>query len=231
MLEQQQTQLVAGLRELYRRLQKGDDWPGSPLKDAQNGHPLTHDILERLNLLHAPPDSPTNYDGFEDDFQKLQQRLLDSGAAYMRRRSSTSSNSDHGAVSTSSSKDTSPAESLRLGISFSRNAAPPTPPMNSPFPRQSQLGGPHKQPQFSSSFLPATTSGAPSVGQNNWAVDTPMMDDPLNIEYMSQFDSPLVTDMIPPMSFEQYQVPDSTLMVPEWSQPGELDFNSFTVAT
>merc|ERR1712029_1246389 len=51
MLEQQQSQLVAGLRELYSKLRDGQPWPGAPLREAHGGHPLTHDILERLELL------------------------------------------------------------------------------------------------------------------------------------------------------------------------------------
>lgn len=232
MLEQQQTQLVAGLRELYRRLQSGEEWPGAPLQDAQGGHPLTHDILERLDLLHVPTDGPASHEGFEDDFDKLQQRLLDEGATYMRRRSSESSNSDHGA-NTASSKGTPPAESRKSSHQFPRNGAPPTPPMNSPFPRQSQLSVPQKSlPQFSPNFLQTPNLSASPMSQPTWIVDTPMVEDPLNIEYMSQFDGSLVGDMMPPMSFEQYQLSDMTvnpaIMVPEWNQPSELDFNSFT---
>ena len=69
MLEQQQAQLVSGLREMYRRLQAGENWPGKPLKQSHGGFPLTHDILERLNVLHA--DSPMTHDAFEDDLEAL----------------------------------------------------------------------------------------------------------------------------------------------------------------
>ncbi|KAK7178195.1 hypothetical protein PSPO01_15761 [Paraphaeosphaeria sporulosa] len=68
MLEQQQTQLVAGLRELYGRLRNGQCWPGQPLCDAQSGHPLTHDILERLDLLHSSNHESSVHKGFEEDF-------------------------------------------------------------------------------------------------------------------------------------------------------------------
>ena len=33
LLEQQQVQLVAGLRDLYTRLQNGQSWPGQPLRE------------------------------------------------------------------------------------------------------------------------------------------------------------------------------------------------------
>ncbi|KAI9680830.1 MAG: hypothetical protein M1817_004270 [Caeruleum heppii] len=51
MLEQQQVQLVVGLRELYQRTKNGAAWNGPPLADTENGHPLTHDILEGLGIL------------------------------------------------------------------------------------------------------------------------------------------------------------------------------------
>ena len=85
MLEQQQTQLVAGLRELYSRLQNGQGWPGQPLREAQGGHPLTHDILERLDLLHSS-EGGGHYEGFEEDCNRMQQKLLERGAPYTRRR-------------------------------------------------------------------------------------------------------------------------------------------------
>lgn len=49
-LERQQAQLVAGLQEMYRRMQNGHGWIGAPLDEAA-GHPLTHDILESLGVL------------------------------------------------------------------------------------------------------------------------------------------------------------------------------------
>jgi len=51
-LERQQFKLVAGLRKLYCLLQKKEEWPGPPLQELSEGFPLTHDILERLGVLH-----------------------------------------------------------------------------------------------------------------------------------------------------------------------------------
>lgn len=96
MLEQQQTQLVAGLRELYTRLHTGQGWPGQPLREAQSGHPLTHDILERLDLLHGTAENGGNYEGFEEDCSRMQHKLLERGAPLSRRRTSMSSDSEHG---------------------------------------------------------------------------------------------------------------------------------------
>lgn len=55
MLEKQHSQLVGGLQEIYRRLQKVDLWEGEPL-DESSGRPLTHDILAALNLVDPQAD-------------------------------------------------------------------------------------------------------------------------------------------------------------------------------
>ena len=177
MLEQQQSQLVAGLRELYNRLQTGQGWPGQPLREAQGGHPLTHDILERLDLLHASSDSNGNYEGFEEDCSRMQQKLLDQGAAFTHRRGSVSSDSDHGHTSSSSSYSGTPTtKSLSFADPFARNNAPPTPPMNSPFPRQSQIAPPIKQeaPLVSPTFMNTGALEPSSLTRSQW-VGEPMM--------------------------------------------------------
>jgi hypothetical protein len=128
MLEQQQTQLVAGLRELYSMLQSGQSWPGAPLREASGGYPLTHDILERLDLLHSS-DAGSNYEGFEEDCNRMQQKLLERGAPYTRRRGSTSSDSEHGHVSSPSSYSGTPTtKPAPFTDPFPRHNAPPTPP-------------------------------------------------------------------------------------------------------
>lgn len=98
MLEQQQSQLVSGLQELYKRLRTSHGWEGAALDESNNGHPLTHDILAALNLLEAKKQQDGNShetEAFEEDVLKLQARLLAEGAGYAHRRSSMSSDSDH----------------------------------------------------------------------------------------------------------------------------------------
>lgn len=51
MLKSQQSQLVTGLQELYRRSQCGEGWTGPALKETVKGTPLTHDILQHLGAL------------------------------------------------------------------------------------------------------------------------------------------------------------------------------------
>lgn len=55
MLEKQHNQLVCGLQEMCRRLQKASLWEGEPL-DESNSCPLTHDILAALNFLEPQAD-------------------------------------------------------------------------------------------------------------------------------------------------------------------------------
>ena len=128
MLEQQQSQLVSGLRELYRRVQVGEGWSGKPLKEAHDGYPLTHDILDRLNVLHWSNDSPIKHQGFEDDLEVLQQRCLKTDAAASMTRRAMSEESEPGLTSSESSS--SPAQSISFPESFSHKTTPPTPAMD-----------------------------------------------------------------------------------------------------
>ncbi|KAF9636248.1 putative c6 transcription factor protein [Lasiodiplodia theobromae] len=111
MLEQQQSQLVAGLRELYRRLNAGEGWPGAPLAEQQGGHPLTHDILERLDLLQSKEGS-SQFEPFEEDFTRMEKRLRDEEEAQagpaLKRRGSIGSESDHAHASSPSSHGSPP---------------------------------------------------------------------------------------------------------------------------
>ncbi|CEL03930.1 hypothetical protein ASPCAL05067 [Aspergillus calidoustus] len=56
-LEQQQSWLVCGLRQLYKLSIQGKSWPGERLKEDDNGYPLTHDVLSRLGALDKPPEA------------------------------------------------------------------------------------------------------------------------------------------------------------------------------
>ncbi|EFR02655.1 hypothetical protein MGYG_05652 [Nannizzia gypsea CBS 118893] len=77
LLEHQQTSLVFGIQEMYKMLVKGNKWPGKPLNNSHNGHPLTHDILERLGALNLG-DGPANakLPRFEEDLETMQTQLL-----------------------------------------------------------------------------------------------------------------------------------------------------------
>lgn len=232
MLEQQQSQLVAGLREMYSRLQSGQGWPGAPLRDAQNGHPLTHDILERLDLLHPSGDHGSNYEGFEEDCGKMQQKLLERGATYTHRRGSISSNSDHGHSSSSGSSysGTPTTKSLPYSDAFARNRSPPTPPMNSPFPRQSQIAPQVKQeaPMVSSNFMNVGALDPSALSRQTWTAEPMLMDDSLDFgakpmyafETYSNFDSNA-------MLLDPYVINPHGPALQDWNDPTDLDFSNF----
>lgn len=231
MLEQQQTQLVAGLRELYSRLQKGEGWPGQPLRESSGGHPLTHDILERLDLLHSSSDNSVNYEGFEEDCSRMQQKLLERGAPFTRRRGSMSSDSEHGHASTPTSFNGTPTTrpSLAFENPFVRTNAPPTPPMNSPFPRQSQMLPAVKlEPTVASpTFMNSAALDPSALSRSAWVNDTMMTDEPLDFstKNMYGFDTFGTYDqslMMDPMSLN----PNDPMM-PDWNSPNELDFSTF----
>ncbi|KAL9080307.1 MAG: hypothetical protein Q9157_000894 [Trypethelium eluteriae] len=184
MLEQQQNQLVAGLQEMYRRLQNGEKWPGSPLSDGQGGHPLTHDILARLDLLHPKEDRGHQYEGFEEDCGQMQRRLLDGGAPYIKRRGSFSSDSEHdhdhrqlsplsNGTSHSATPISAPAHQPTFNHPFVRRSAPMTPPSSqSPVPCVPQLNTSFKNSSTRqiSSVQPAVLH--PSTLRDPWAASS-----------------------------------------------------------
>lgn len=71
MLEQQQSKLVNGIHELYKRAIENGGWDGEPLPTTSKGYPLTHDILKHLGLLQlsAPEDED---EGFQEDTDILE---------------------------------------------------------------------------------------------------------------------------------------------------------------
>lgn len=161
MLEQQQSQMVSGIRELYRRLLEGESWPGKPLKKTSaSGHPLTHDILERLNLLHSTNDTPIKHEGFEDDLSLLQQRCFDTkGSPAMQRKKSISEESEPGLSSDSSHGLPSPARTMSFAESFVRKQSPTTPPMRDSTYRASQIS-----PRMKYEPTPYCVNGLPTTG-------------------------------------------------------------------
>jgi hypothetical protein len=128
MLESQQAQLVNGLQEMYKMTQNGEGWRGPALKESQHGHPLTHDILERLGALKHS--SSGESEAFEEDFHILQRRLIDSGAGYMQRASSSDTDSLHSPDTPTFFHSQQSPNMGALGQIY-RGSAPPTPPMQS----------------------------------------------------------------------------------------------------
>lgn len=65
LLEYEQTQLVAGLRELYHRLRSMEGLKTNPLGNEPHGSSLIHEILEELGILRQDGQSEINenYEG------------------------------------------------------------------------------------------------------------------------------------------------------------------------
>ncbi|CZT20166.1 uncharacterized protein RCC_06023 [Ramularia collo-cygni] len=86
MLERQHERMIAGFQEIKRRAQAGTPWTGEGLE-------LTHDILKDLGVLVT---KNGEVEDFQEDFQKMQDGLLEQGAGYTAtRRESTGSRSEH----------------------------------------------------------------------------------------------------------------------------------------
>jgi hypothetical protein len=127
MLEQQQNKLVIGLQEMYALLVTGAGWKGSPLRESTNGHPLTHDILERLGVLHV--DSNVGSEAFEEDLVLLRQKLaVETDSSISNRRALKGS--DHRSEISFSGL---PSPRNYFSDSFhTLRHLPPTPPIHSP---------------------------------------------------------------------------------------------------
>jgi hypothetical protein len=89
MLEQQQSQLVVGLKEMYRRLQKASAWEGPSLVEV-DGQPLTHDILSALGLLRSRHDGWGRSDIPGEDCAKPQSRVVLESATLFHEKDSPS---------------------------------------------------------------------------------------------------------------------------------------------
>jgi hypothetical protein len=150
MLEQQQSQLVSGLKEMYHRLQKASAWEG-PVLDESSGQPLTHDILSALDLLEPKHDESGETEVFEENCDKLQSRMLSEGSGFSHRRGSLSSDSEHshhGRPRTASSRHETPTQTkpsiFRESFNFPSTSSSPL--SHSPIPPSKQFA-PQQLPQ------------------------------------------------------------------------------------
>jgi hypothetical protein len=85
MIEQQQVTITNGLRQMYYKLLNNDLWEGPALQE-ENGHPLTHDILDGLGILQSSSqnDTPAR---FVDNLEEEEERLFrENGALAGHRR-------------------------------------------------------------------------------------------------------------------------------------------------
>ncbi|KAI9677779.1 MAG: hypothetical protein M1829_002551 [Trizodia sp. TS-e1964] len=183
MLEQQQQQLVSGLQELYRRTQSGEGWTGSPLRESGMGHPLTHDILERLGALKQDADGFS--ESFEEDVSILQQKLFENGAPPMQRQSSLGSDSDLGQTFS----EQTPAHDFLHSNPFE---VPPTPPNTSPYSLMSpkQIAQIRPSSQYAPTFDMYSGLNPTNLQRQSW---TPGLED--NLAFFKHFESPTTYDL------------------------------------
>lgn len=253
MLEQQQSQLVAGLQETYRRLVTAQAWPGAPLAE-HSGNPLTHDILARLDLLEPKQDGSGEMETFEEDCKELQKRLTSDGAPLVGRRGSFSSDSDHDHVHrharnsshssmhatpgpihtqpvleenwTGFQSSPSPIQSPPPSLAISRPAIKPSPLSHEPVISQDDFLIPSWQDND------AFTQG---LMRSNFALQAPVVQDNLSAmmgTYSQSMDSLLDIDNSP-MAYNNQsfnvQTPGFGMYTPQdWmNEPMDVDFSKF----
>lgn len=74
MLESHHSLVVKALQKLYKFCVNKDGFPGEPLAEAPDGHPLTHAILDRLGLIKQAEEDADEPDEDSEDLRYL--RLL-----------------------------------------------------------------------------------------------------------------------------------------------------------
>ncbi|KAJ6160555.1 hypothetical protein N7470_003951 [Penicillium chermesinum] len=74
MLESHHSLVVKALQKLYKFCVNNEGFPGEPLAEAPDGHPLTHAILDRLGLIKQAEENADELDEDTEDLRYL--RLL-----------------------------------------------------------------------------------------------------------------------------------------------------------
>lgn len=71
LLESSLSMSVKGLQSLHRICVDNNCFPGEPLQTTADGHPLTHDILDRMGLIKQAEESPEDPSEEFEDLQYL----------------------------------------------------------------------------------------------------------------------------------------------------------------
>ncbi|OJJ45592.1 hypothetical protein ASPZODRAFT_17044 [Penicilliopsis zonata CBS 506.65] len=79
MLESHHLLVVKALQKLYRHCVNNEGFPGEPLVEVADGHPLTHAILDRLGLIKQAEESPDEPEDDTEDIRYL--RLLSTSSS------------------------------------------------------------------------------------------------------------------------------------------------------
>ena len=222
MLENQQSQLVTGLQELYRRVQNGQGWVGSPLKETSHGGPLTHDILERLGALKQG--NHNEGERFEEDLVAMQQRLISNGAGYMQRSSFSDSDSE---TDQSPVFEQMPPRRPEVMSSFAGpNPFPPTP-SASPYMRSASTSSGPSHLRFSQSATQQSAMNPVLLQRSTWTQPTVGFDD--NMDFINQFETMPQLENLSPQMFQQNLASpnmNDCLSMRDWETENE-DFSRF----
>jgi hypothetical protein len=202
MLENQQAQLVTGLQELYKRTQNGQGWIGSPLKETSHGAPLTHDILERLGALKQ--DGHATGEIFEEDLTLMQKRLIANGAGFMQRDTSSDSDSE---TAPSPMFEQIPQKHT-FTDPFSLHSFPPTPPNQSPYPRNARTV-PSKMRTYPQPRIDQAAMNTHILQRQSWSPSSVRFDDSMDMDFVS-FDPSTNYGVSSPI-FGQLQAPVGTI--------------------
>lgn len=204
MLEQQQNQLVSGLQELYALVIKSASWKGAPLKESVNGHPLTHDILERLGILKM--DLNVGAEAFEEDLDVLRRRLTSESNTEISHHQRSPSSDNQSLVSFP--EVASPRH--YFGDSYhTLRQFPPTPPIQSPNEEPPYTSSPsdcQNRPDGRAGLDPSVLQTLPlPVGHQPSAMYDESLDF-LNFDLPSNFDpsNPLHGSMSPGLSMSPW---------------------------
>jgi hypothetical protein len=203
MLENQQSQLVTGLQELYKRTQNGQGWIGSPLKETSHGAPLTHDILERLGALKQ--DGHSTGDVFEEDLTLMQQRLIANGAGFMARDTSSDSDSEAGQSPMFEQMPQKPV----FSDPFAMHSFPPTPPNQSPYPQAARTVS-SKLQSYMQPRLEQISMNPQLMHRQTWGPSGGGFDDSMDMDFITSFDPSANYAVATPM-FGQLQAPVGTI--------------------
>lgn len=71
MLESHHSLVVKALQKLYKFCVNNEGFPGEPLAEAPDGHPLTHAILDRLGLIKQAEENADEPDEDSEDLRYL----------------------------------------------------------------------------------------------------------------------------------------------------------------
>jgi hypothetical protein len=229
MLEQQQVQLVDGLRELYGRLLKGESWPGRPLYETSGGHPLTNDILKRLALIRPFHDDTGHCKDCNESSNQIQQELVEIDASLTVKRASANAASEHCQALSPSPCDSIPiTESISFDDLFVHNV-PQTPTRSNCFSRQLPGVSPVSQatPAVSSTPIGAVSVHLSVYERPIWPGQFNMMDEPADFrDPTDEFDN--FSSHCQTTKNDRIVIDRNDSMVPNWNGADNLDYFSFT---